>query len=130
MTLRNLRILLAIDVVGLVAVAAIHGGLIGGGPADPAARYEAGVAVILAIGFALTFFGPTIARWGTLIAQLLALFGVGTGIYMASNGMAPNTTADFAYHAFAVVTLLAGLVLAWRLPPAYSPGDRRSAVRA
>lgn len=116
MTIRTLRLLLLIDIASLVVVAAIHAGILGG-PFDRASMYEAAVAVVLAIGLALTWAGPAIARWGASIAQLLALFGVGTGIYMASRGMAPNTTWDFAYHAFAVVFLLAGLVVALRLPP-------------
>jgi hypothetical protein len=116
MTLRTLRILLIIDILSLVAVAAIHAGVFGG-TFQRAAMYEAGVAVVLGIGLALTFAGPTLARWGAFVTQLLALFGVGTGIYMATRGMAPNTIGDYAYHAFAIVMLVAGLVGALRLTP-------------
>jgi hypothetical protein len=116
MTMRTLRLLLLIDIASLVVVAAIHAGIIGGGPFDRASMYEAAVAVVLGIGLALTWAGPAVARWGAFVAQLLALLGVGTGIYMASRGMAPSTTWDLVYHAFAVVFLLAGLVVAARLP--------------
>ncbi len=126
MTIRTLRLLLLIDIASLVVVAAIHAGLLFGGPFDRASMYEAAVAVVLGIGFALTWAGPAVARWGAFIAQLLALFGVGTGIYMASRGMAPNTTWDFAYHAFAVVFLLAGLVVALRLSPSSDAAGGRT----
>ena len=82
---------------------------------------------ILAIGLMLTYAGRTVARWAALVAQLLALLGVGTGVYMATRGMAPNTTLDFAYHAFAIVLLVAGLVVAWRLP---SEADEDTGARA
>ena len=116
MTIRTLRLLLLIDIASLIVVAAIHAGIVLGGAFDRASMYEAAVAVVLAIGLALTWAGHAVARWGAFVAQLLALFGVGTGIYMASRGMAPNTTWDLAYHAFAVVFLLAGLLVALRLP--------------
>jgi hypothetical protein len=117
MTMRTLRLLLLIDIASLIVVAAIHAGILFGGPFDRASLYEAAVAVVLGVGLALTWAGPAVARWGAFVAQLLALFGVGTGIYMASRGMAPNTTWDFVYHAFAVVFLLAGILVALRLPP-------------
>jgi hypothetical protein len=126
MTIRTLRLLLLIDIASLVVVAAIHAGILFGGPFYRASMYEAAVAVVLAIGLALTWAGPAVARWGAFIAQLLALFGVGTGIYMASRGMAPNTTWDFAYHAFAVVFLLAGLVVALRLSPSSDAAGGRT----
>jgi hypothetical protein len=126
MTIRTLRLLLLIDIASLVVVAAIHAGILFGGPFDRASMYEAAVAVVLAIGLALTWAGPAVARWGAFIAQLLALFGVGTGIYMASRGMAPNATWDFAYHAFAVVFLLAGLVVALRLSPSSDAAGGRT----
>ena len=90
--------------------------------------YEAGVAVILAIGLALTYAGPTIARWGAVVAQLLALFGVGTGVFMALNGMAPNTVFDYAYHVFAIVLLVAGLWGALRLQPSEAADNRKMHV--
>jgi hypothetical protein len=122
MTLRTLRVLLIIDILSLVLVAAIHAGLVFGGPFQRAAMYEAGVAVVLGIGLALTFGGPTVARWGAFVTQLLALVGVGTGVYMASRGMAPNTVLDYAYHVFAIVMLVAGLVVALRLKPSTTGG--------
>jgi hypothetical protein len=126
MTIRTLRLLLLIDIASLVVVAAIHAGILFGGPFDRASLYEAAVAAVLGIGLALTWAGPTVARWGAFVAQVLALLGVGTGVYMASRGMAPNTTWDFAYHAFAVVFLLAGLVVALRLPPSSDAAGGRT----
>lgn len=128
MTLRTLRILLLVDILSLVVVAAIHAGIVFGGPFERAAMYEAGVAVILAIGLALTYAGPTIARWGAVVAQLLALFGVGTGVFMALNGMAPNTVFDYAYHVFAIVLLVAGLWGALRLQPSEAADNRKMHV--
>jgi hypothetical protein len=121
MTIRTLRMLLLIDIASLILVGAIHAGALGG-PFEQASMYEAAVAVILAIGLALTFAAPAVARWGAFVAQLIALFGVGTGIYMALNGMAPNTMWDYAYHAIAVVLLVAGLWGALRLRAA-EPAD-------
>jgi hypothetical protein len=128
MTIRTLRLLLLIDIVSLVVVAAIHAGVLGG-PFDQASVYEAAVAVVLGIGLALTWAGHAVARWGSFVAQLLALFGVGTGIYMASRGMAPNTTWDLVYHAFAVVLLLAGLVVALRLRPSADAAGSQTAAK-
>ena len=70
MAMRTLRILLVIQIVSLVIVAAIHAGILMGGPFESAAMYEAGVAVILAVGLALTYAGRTVARWAALVAQV------------------------------------------------------------
>ena len=130
MHIRTLRVLLLIDIASLIVVAAIHAGILFGGPFDRASMYEAAVAVVLAIGLVLTWAGPTVARWGAFVAQLLALFGVGTGIYMASRGMAPNTFWDLAYHAFAVVFLLAGMLVALRLPPTSDTGGGQATAKS
>jgi hypothetical protein len=127
MTIRTLRILLLVDILSLVVVAAIHAGIVLGGPFQNAAMYEAAVGVILAIGLALTFGPPAVARWGAFATQLLALFGVGTGVYMALNGMAPNTVFDYAYHVLAIVLLVAGLVVALRFESTES-GDELAAA--
>jgi hypothetical protein len=130
MQIQTLRALLVIDIAALLVVAGVHSGLIGGGPYQNAAMYETAVAVILAIGLALTFAGYAAARWGAIVAQVLALGGVGTGVYMASRGMAPNSTWDFAYHAFAIVLLLIGLVGAWRLRPPEQAAEASGLRRA
>jgi hypothetical protein len=124
MNIRTLRNLLLIQILSLVLVAALHAGIVTGTPFERAAIYEFGVAMILAIGLALTYAGRAIARWGAFTAQLLALLGVGTGVYMALNGMAPNTVGDYAYHLFAVVLLLAGIAGALRLETADAVGSR------
>ncbi len=47
---------------------------------------------------------------------------------MASRGMAPDTIWDFAYHAFAIAMLLAGLWVALRLRPTERRDDSRATV--
>jgi hypothetical protein len=130
MTLRTLRALLIVDVVLLVLVAAIHAGFLLGGSFQRAAMYEAAVAAVLVLGLGLTFGSPGVARVGAFATQLVALFGVGMGIYMALNGMAPNSVFDLGYLALAAVLLVVGLIGALRLDLSETTGDRRGMVRS
>ena len=81
-----------------------------------AAYFETTFAAVLGIGLALTFAGPGLAQWGGLVCVLLALGGASIGLFLALRGIAPNTLPDLVYHVALVVLLVAGLVVAWRLP--------------
>ena len=113
-----LRLTLAAAALSLLVAAGLHAGLVLPGRFDDAAMYEAGVAVVLLVGFGLTFVGPAWARWGGLAASIVALAGASIGLYMALRGIAPNTVLDLVYHVALMALLLAGIVAAWRVPPA------------
>jgi hypothetical protein len=113
---RALRRIMAVAAVSLLAVAALHAGLVIPGRFDDAAIYEAGVAAVLFVGLGVTFLGPAWARWGGLVATVLALAGATVGLYMALRGLAPNTVLDIVYHVALIALLLAAIVVAWRVP--------------
>jgi hypothetical protein len=114
--MRTLRWVMAVAAISLLIAASLHAGLIIPGRFDQAAMYETAIAVILFIGLALTLLGPGWARWGGLVALVVAVGGASIGLYLAVRGLAPNTTLDIAYHVALVALLLAGIVVAWRLP--------------
>jgi uncharacterized membrane protein len=113
---RTLRWILALAALSLYIVAALHAGLIVAGPFNDAAMYEAGFAAVLTIGLGLTLVGPKWARWGALIALVLALAGASIGLYMAIRGIAPNTIPDMVYHLALIALLLVGIAVALRGP--------------
>ena len=114
--MNRLRWMMAVAAVSLLVAASLHAGIVIPGRFDQAAMYETGVAVIVAIGLALTFAGLPLARWGALLALVLALGGASIGLYLALRGIAPSTGLDIAYHLALVALLLAGIVVAWCLP--------------
>jgi hypothetical protein len=118
--LTMLRWIMGVAAISLLAAASLHAGLVIPGRFDQAAMYETGVAAILLIGLGLTLLGPGWARWGALVAIVLALGGASIGLYLALRGIAPNTMLDIVYHLGLLGLLLAGLVVAWRLPSARS----------
>jgi hypothetical protein len=111
-----LRPIMAVAALSLLVVAALHAGLIFPGPFNDAAMYETGVASVLIVGLGLTFIGPASARWGGLVATVLALAGASIGLYMALRGLGPNTVPDIVYHVALIALLLAGVAAAWRVP--------------
>jgi hypothetical protein len=113
---RTLRWILGVGALSLLGAAALHAGIVIPGPLDQAALYETGVAAVLLVGIGLTFVGPAWARWGGLAATVLALAGATIGLYMALRGFAPNTVLDIVYHVALLALLLAGIVVAWRVP--------------
>lgn len=115
---RMLRWILGVGALSLLAAAALHAGIVIPGRFDQAALYETGVAAVLLVGAGLTFIGPAWARWGGLAATVLALAGATIGLYMALRGVAPNTVLDIVYHVALLALLLAGIVVAWRVPSA------------
>lgn len=112
----TLRFVLAAAALSLLVAAALHAGLILPGRFDEAAMYETGVAVVLLVGFGLTFLGPAWARWGGLAASIVALAGASIGLYMAVRGFAPNTALDIVYHVALIALLLVAVVVASRGP--------------
>jgi hypothetical protein len=112
----TLRFILAAAALSLLVAAALHAGLVLPGRFDDAAMYETGVAVVLLVGFGLTFVGPAWARWGGLAASIVALAGASIGLYMAVRGFAPNTALDIVYHVALIGLLLAAVVVASRGP--------------
>lgn len=115
---RTLRWTLGASALSLLVAAALHAGIVIPGPFDQAALYETGVAAVLLVGLGLTYIGPAWARWGGLAATVVALAGATIGLYMALRGIAPNTVLDIVYHVALLALLLAGIVVAWRVPSA------------
>jgi hypothetical protein len=112
---RTLRLILIVEAASLLVAAALHAGIVIGGPFDQAAIYEASLGVILAVALGLTFLGPTVARVASLAAQALALAGASLGLYLALRGAAPDTPLDIVYHVLLISLLLVGLFVAWRV---------------
>lgn len=115
------RWIMAVATISLLIAASLHAGLLIPGPFDSAAMYETGVAIILIVGLAFTFIGPAWARWGGLVATVLALAGASIGLYLALRGLGPNTVPDIVYHFALVALLLAGIGVAWRVPSGRLP---------
>ncbi len=124
-----LRWIMAVAAASLLVAAALHSGLVISGPFDDAAMYETGVAIVLLIGVALTFLGPTWARWGGFAATVLALAGASIGLYLALRGVGPNTALDLTYHVALVALLVVGIGVGWRISPEVAGSRPRGSPR-
>lgn len=112
----TLRTLLFLEAASLLVAAFLHVGLLTSSPPDDAAMYEAGIAVILAVGLAITKVRPGHARITGLVVQAIALVGASIGTYATLRGIGPNSPLDIVYHVALIALIVAGLAVAWRLP--------------
>jgi hypothetical protein len=115
MTMPAVRTIMALAAVSLLVAASLHAGIVIQGPFDQAAMYETSIAVILGIGLALTFIGPTVARLAGVVTLAIALAGACVGLFLSIRGVGPNTVLDIVYHVGLIGLLVAGLIAAWRL---------------
>lgn len=54
------------------------------------------------------------SRWAVLATLVVSLAGASVGLFLATRGLAPNTTIDVVYHVALVAWLLATAIVAWR----------------
>jgi hypothetical protein len=100
----------------LVAGLVHRGVLVNGYEHREAAIAESVIAVVLLVGFGLTWIWPARTRLIGLAAQAFALLGTLVGVFTIAIGVGPRTVADIAYHLAIVVALVWGLVVAARAP--------------
>lgn len=113
--LRMVRVFLFAEAAAFVAASLIHRGvLVQGLRHQQAGNAEAVIAVVLALGLALTWAAPPWAVRAAIGAQAFALLGVLVGLFTIAVGVGPQTVPDLAYHAGILVVLVVGLGMMWR----------------
>jgi hypothetical protein len=114
----RLRALLVAELVLFALASLLHRGILANGFQHArAAIAESIVALVLAIGLAISVYSPNEARPAALWTQGFALLGVCIGIAMILIGVGPHTGLDYGIHAAMAVTLITGLVVARRVSP-------------
>jgi hypothetical protein len=114
---QTIRLFLLIEGISFVVAGLIHFGVLTHGYEHrQAAIAESAIAVVLLIGWGLTWVWPARTRLIGLAAQTLALLGTLVGVFTIAIGVGPRTVPDVAYHIAIVVTLVCGLVIAARAP--------------
>jgi hypothetical protein len=95
----------------------VHTGVLLGGFAELAASIaESSIAVILVVGYVLTWIWPARARAIGLTAQALALLGTLIGVFTIVVGVGPRRPIDIAFHVIMLGVLAWGLVSTMRAP--------------
>jgi hypothetical protein len=110
-----MRLFLLIEAVSFAAASLFHFGVLVTGYEHPGARIpEAVIAAVLFAGLLVSLIRAGWTRWAALVAQGFALLGTMVGLFVIAIGVGPRTPPDLAFHAFFVVTLVWGLIVAWR----------------
>jgi len=105
------RILLFLEATAFAAAALVHSGVIPRSYAHHrAAIAESVIAVILLVGWALTFLSLPVARGTAIAVQALALFGTIVGMIATIIGIGPQTLPDTVFHLMMLLVLMGGLV--------------------
>jgi hypothetical protein len=108
--------LLLAEAIAFALAALTHYGIIPLGLDDSAAAIaETSITTVLLVGAWLVHTRPTWARRAAIAAQGYALAGATLGLVIFLR-VDPDKVADIVYHAVMVVVLIAGIVLAIRLP--------------
>lgn len=109
----RLRAILVAEIVLFSLASLLHRGILARGFEHArAAVAEAIIALVLAIGLALTVYSPNEGRPAALWTQGFALLGVCVGVLMILIGVGPSTALDYGIHAVMAVTLVGGLMFA------------------
>jgi hypothetical protein len=109
----RLRAFLVAEILLFALASLLHRGILARGfEHAKAAVAESIIALVLAIGLAISVYSPNEARAAALWTQGFALLGVCVGIAMILIGVGPRTGLDYGIHAVMAVTLGAGLVTA------------------
>jgi hypothetical protein len=114
---QTIRRFLLLQGVSFVIAASFHSGaLVDGYEHREAAIAESIIAVVLLVGFGLTWVWPSRTRLIGIVAQAFALLGTSVGVFVIAIGVGPRTVPDIVYHVAIVVALIWGLVVAARAP--------------
>ena len=117
-----IRGFLVFELVLFALASLLHRGILASGfEHSKAAVAESIIALVLAIGLAVSVYSPNEARPAAQWTQGFALLGVCVGVAMIAIGIGPRTGLDYAIHAVMATTLIAGLAAARRLQPVDSP---------
>lgn len=109
------RVFLAAEVALFALASLLHRGVLAHGfEHSRAAVAESIIALVLAIGFAISVYSPREARVAALWTQGFALLGVCVGVVMILIGVGPRTGLDYGIHGVMAVTLIAGISVARR----------------
>jgi len=118
---QTIRAFLLIEAASFATAALVHFGVLTHGYEHQAAgTAESLIAVVLLIGFALSWASRTSTRAVGLVAQAFALLGTLVGVFTIAIGVGPRTLPDIAYHAALVAVLVGGLLATARAPTARS----------
>jgi hypothetical protein len=116
---QTIRLFMLIEGISFVLAGLVHFGVIMDGYAHrQAAIAESTIAVVLLVGWGLTWAWPARTRLIGIAAQAFALLGTLVGAFTIAIGVGPRTVPDIAYHIAILVVLASGLVIAVRAPAA------------
>jgi hypothetical protein len=122
---QTIRLLLLLEGASFALAGLVHFGvLVDGYEHRQASVAESSIAVVLLVGFGLTWLWPGRTRLIGLAAQAFALLGTLVGAFTIAVGVGPRTVPDIAYHLAILATLVSGLVVAARAP---ADGPRQQA---
>jgi len=114
---RSLLAFLITEVAAFTGASLTHAGvLIGGYEHSEAAIAEAVIAAVLFSALVVAVRWPGTSRTAGLAAQGFALLGTSVGVFSMVRGFGPRSTADLIFHLAILTILVAGLVVAFRLP--------------
>ena len=111
----RLRLLIVFEVLLFGAASLVHAGILATGyEHSRAATAESVIALVLLAGLLLSLV-PSLPSRGILLGvQIFALLGTLVGAFTIAVGVGPQTAGDIAFHAFLLVVLIIGLLLAFR----------------
>jgi hypothetical protein len=114
---QTIRLFLLVEGASFLAAGLIHRGVfISGYAHQQASIAETSIALVLLVGFTLTWIWPAQTRLIGLVAQAFALLGTLVGVFTIAIGVGPRTAPDIAYHLTILAVLVWGLVVAARSP--------------
>jgi hypothetical protein len=114
---RSLLAFLIVEVAAFAGASLTHSGvLMQGYEHTQAGIAEAVIAAALATAIVVGLLRPGTSRVLGLSAQGFALLGTSVGVFSMVRGFGPRSAADLAFHVGIATILVAGLVVAFRLP--------------
>ena len=113
--IEKVRLFLFVEAAAFITAALVHRGvLLNGYEHAEAATAETVIGAVLLGGLALSWVRSAATRAAGLAAQGFALVGTIVGTVMVAIGVGPRTVPDVLYHTLILITLVSGLVAAWR----------------
>jgi hypothetical protein len=121
-----IRLLLLFEAATFIVAALIHRGHIVEGYGHQRAHIaESVIAAVLFGGFLLSLFMKVWTRNVAIVVQAFAIVGTLIGIFTIIVGVGPRTVPDIVYHIAIICVLVAGFIVARRLPVAVENGYGR-----